>query len=332
MSYNSKVVKKVLNDFDNKYKAAAANAEKRKNELYAKIPGLWDTDKKIADTYKEIAWIMLNSGEEFKSKIGGVKEKNAALREKRKSLIESAGYNESYMDSVYECADCEDTGYKGEIMCGCLRKALAAESIEHSGLGRITKNQTFENFDLNYYEKKKSSAKLEKENPYVHMKGVYEACKSFAENFGGENSGNLIFMGGTGLGKTHLSSAIAREVIKKGCDVYYDSAQSILYSFEKERFSRHGTFDADIIERYMTCDLLIIDDLGTEYPGNMAVSSLYNLINMRLIDRKSMIISTNLSGSEIEMKYDDRIVSRMFGEFEPLNFTGDDIRLKKVGE
>ena len=346
MAYNTKVVQKVLGDFESKYKAAAADAEKRRKELHDKIPGLSDIDRQLSGTYKEIAGIMLNSdsGDDFNLKIGEVKKKNRDLIKKRKFLLEGSGYPENYTEPVYECPDCEDSGYKGEAMCECLRKALAAESINHSGLGRAIKNQTFENFDLNYYDKNKSSDKYVKESPYKHMKSVYDECKRFAANFGRsigynavdssdsseELSKNLMFIGSTGLGKTHLSSATAYEVIKKGFDVFYDSAQSILYSFEKERFSRSGTFDSDIIERYMTCDLLIIDDLGTEYSGNMSVSSLYNLINMRLLEKKSMIISTNLTVSEMQMRYDARIVSRIFGEFTILNFIGDDIRFKKL--
>ncbi|MCL1858818.1 MAG: ATP-binding protein [Oscillospiraceae bacterium] len=346
MAYNSKVVQKVLGDFDNKYKTAAANAEKRKKDLYIKIPGLLDTDRKLSGTYKDIAGIILgsNSGGDFDLKISSVKKKNQDLIKKRKLLLEKAGYPENYTEPVYECAACEDTGYKNDIMCDCLRKALAAESINHSGLGRTIKNQTFENFNLNYYDRKKSADKLVNESPYKHMKSIYDECRKFAENFGKsiapdasdnssgnpvENAKNLMFIGSTGLGKTHLSSAAAYEVIKKGFDVFYDSAQSILYSFEKERFAR-GTFDPDIIERYMTCDLLIIDDLGTEYSGNIFVSSLYNLINVRLLESRSMIISTNLTVSEMQMRYDERIMSRIFGEFAILNFIGEDIRFKKL--
>ena len=341
MAYNSKVVKKVLTDFENKYKAAASDAEKRKTELYGKIPEIHDIDRKLSATYKELAEIMLNSrgsGGDAGLKMEDVKKKNQDLRKKRISLLEKAGYSEKYTEPNYECPNCEDTGYQGEFMCDCLRKALAAESVNYSGLGRTIKNQTFDNFNLNYYDKKKSSDHMVNESPYRHMKSVCEECRKFAENFGkgcfddpeeSETKQNLMFMGATGVGKTHLSSAIAYEVIKKGFDVFYDSAQSILYSFEKERFARAGTFDTDIIERYMTCDLLIIDDLGTEYSGNMSVSSLYNLINMRLLDNKSMIISTNLTGNEMQAKYDARIVSRIFGEFTLLNFIGDDIRFKK---
>jgi len=334
MAYNSKVVYKVMGDFDNKYKAALAGAEKKKRELHKKIPELMNIDSKLSKTYEEIAGVILNSGGDFDFQLGEVRKKNQALLKRRKILLENSGYPENYTNPVFECNICEDTGYKGDVVCECLKKALAAESINDSGLGRVIKNQTFENFNLNFYDRKKSADKLVNESPYRHMKSVCDECEKFTKRFGGEYSEaaerNLMFIGATGLGKTHLSSAIAYEVIKKGYDVFYDSAQKILYSFEKERFSRAGTFDSDIIERYMTCDLLIIDDLGTEFSGNMSVSSLYNLINMRLVENKSMIISTNLTGDELQNKYDARIVSRIFGEFTILNFIGEDIRIKKL--
>jgi len=320
MAYNSKVVKKVLGDFDSKSQSAIIEAEKRKTELYGKIPGLFDIDKKLEETYKKLASIVILKNE-VDFKIDELKKYNRDLIAKRNSLLEGAGYPKNHTEPAYECAACEDSGYRGELMCECLKKALAAESINHSGLGRTIKNQKFENFDLNYYDK----------TAYMDMKEICDKCKKFAETFGEELPGakNLMFIGSSGLGKTHMSSAIAHEVIKKGHDVFYDSAQSILYSFEKERFSKSGTFDSEIIERYMGCDLLIIDDLGTEYSGNMAISSFYNLVNMRLLEKKSMIISTNLTGNELKKKYDERIMSRIIGEFALLNFVGDDIRLKK---
>ena len=338
MAYNSKVVRKVLDDFDNKYKAAVTGAAKRKNELYDKIPELFDIDKRLEETHKEIAAIIF-SGNGYDLKMGEAKKKNRDLIAKRNSLLEKAGYDKNHTEPVYECEACGDTGYRGDLMCVCLKKALAAESINHSGLGRAIKNQTFENFNLNYYDKKKSSDTEANESPYRHMKEICEECKKFAENFGSDMPNgsenpekyakNLMFIGPSGLGKTHMSSAITCEAIKRGYDVFYDSAQSILYSFEKERFSKAGSFDSEIIDRYMACDLLIIDDLGTEYSGNMAVSSLFNLINMRLLEKKSMIISTNLTGSEMQNRYDARIMSRIIGEFKILNFIGEDIRLKK---
>jgi len=295
-------------------------------------------DKSLAETYKKIAEIILSPACGFDTKIESVRKKNKDLRKKRKLLLEQAGYAENVTDPVYECENCEDSGYTGEKMCDCMKKALALESVNYSGLGRTIQTQTFGNFNLEHYGRKQALPELGNKSPYKYMKSIFDDCEKFAENFGGENFGeseemkrNLMFAGAPGLGKTHLSSAIAGRVIQKGYDVFYDSAQSILYSFEKERFSRFGKFDPDIIERYMTCDLLIIDDLGTEYSGNMSVSSLYNLINMRLLENRSMIISTNLSANEIQTRYDARVVSRILGEFTVMSFIGKDVRLKKAG-
>ena len=358
MAYNSKVMNKVINDFENKAKTAVAEAEKKRNEIYKKFPELLNIDRKLSGTYIELFGIGIisnqNKNDDITLKIEEIKNKNKNLQNQRKIILEAHGYPENYTDPVYQCAVCEDTGYRKtdslsreEIICDCMKQSLAAESLNISGLGKMVKTQNFENFNLNYYEKKaqnspnsmsSSLTEKEKEIPHRRMKTVLEICKNFAENFGeSDNAGdtedsdkNLMFIGPTGLGKTHLSSAIAAEIIKKGFDVLYDTAQSILYSFEKQRFAKSGTFDPEILERYMTCDLLIIDDLGTEYSGNMSVSSLYNIINTRLIENKSMIISTNLTAQEMKVKYDDSIVSRIFGNFTVLQFIGDDIRFKKL--
>ena len=372
MAYNSKVINKVLNDFENKSKNAVSEAETKRNEVYQKFPELFDIDKKLSKTYIELVGAVISSPSSInpinsvnsanssnfensmnmtEAKIEEIKDKNRNLQKQRKFILEENGYSEDYTEPVYECAVCKDTGYikadvsnrlnRDEVMCECLKKALAVESLKYSGLGKMTKAQNFANFNLNYYEKTIPPNVLpKKESPYKIMKTVYETCKQFADNFDNlsrrdseaaeDPKRNLIFIGQTGLGKTHLSSSIAAEVIKKGFDVFYDTAQNILYSFEKARFSRYGTFDFDILDRYMICDLLIIDDLGTEFSGNMSVSSLYNLMNTRLTENKSMIISTNLTIQDIQAKYEDRIASRIMGEFTVLYFIGDDIRYKKL--
>ncbi|MCL2159501.1 MAG: hypothetical protein FWH48_08855, partial [Oscillospiraceae bacterium] len=203
MAYNSKIVRKVLEDFENKYKAAALAAESKKNELHKKIPEIGEIDKRLADTYKELAGIMLSSGENFSHRIGEAKKNNQSLQARRKLLLEAAGYPENHTEPAYECQNCEDTGYKGEAMCDCLKKALAAESAKHSGFGNAIKSQTFENFNLGYYDKKKSSDSMVNESCYRHMKCVCETCRKFAENFGQKPEGtdiedfskNLIFIG-----------------------------------------------------------------------------------------------------------------------------------------
>ena len=332
MAYNSKVVKKVLTDMENKEKKAILDAKKRKDELYRKLPELRELDEKLIGTYKEIMDSIsraMNPVDDSVIELDDIKAENQNLQKMRKLILEQHGYSADYTEPVYSCKNCSDTGYRNDDICTCLKRALAIESVNESGFGETIKSQNFKNFSLEYY---KTDTSYEAEcNPYEQMATVFEQCINYAKTFGKSNSPvkHLIFVGGTGLGKTHMSSAIAGEIIKKGYDVYYNSAQNILSSFEKERFSYRNEFDTDIIERYMSCDLLIIDDLGTEYTGSVYATSLYGLINARLAANKAMIITTNLGYEDMRRKYDERIVSRIAGEFATVYFVGDDIRLLK---
>jgi DNA replication protein DnaC len=204
-------------------------------------------------------------------------------------------------------------------VCGCLRKEIALAALEDSGIGHLAKTQSFENFDFKYY----SGDALE------HVKKNYDALKGFAENFDREHPDNYILMGPTGLGKTHLSTSVAKVVIDRGYKVVYDTIDGIISDFKAERFKDTMTED-EIRERYYDCDLLIIDDLGCEISNQFSVSCVYNLINTRINGNKSTIINTNLKYEELRAAYADRITSRLFGEFKPLIFMGRDIRQQKI--
>ena len=334
MPYNTKVVKKVLNDFENKEKVAVAAAEKRKQELYKILPELFFIDQELANTHFKLVHDILSSGStaiETAERIEKTKLGNQELQRKRIEILKNNGYPEDYTKPQYECICCKDTGYQGDDMCMCLKKSLSAEGLRYSGLGEMTKNQSFENFNLKYYSKEKDKTGT---SPYNVMKSNLDNCIKFADEyktpeFEKSQNKNLFFCGNTGLGKTHLSSAIARELINKGFDVVYDTAQKIVYAFEKERFSKTGEYDEDVTERYLNCDLLIIDDLGTEYSGAMSISTIYNIINSRLVTNKNTIISSNMTITQLQTRYDDRIVSRILGEFTMLKFIGGDIRYEK---
>ena len=204
-------------------------------------------------------------------------------------------------------------------MCKCMRRALTLAGYESSGVLKLIGKQNFDTFDLTYYEG------AEKTN----MERILDRAKRYAAGFDGKHMRNLLFIGTTGLGKTHLSSAIAKEVVEGGFDVVYESAQKIFSDFEAEKFGRAAAGE-NRTERYLACDLLIIDDLGTEMQSQFTVSCLYNLVNTRLISEKSMIISTNIRKEELLAKYTDRITSRLFGEFEICVFAGKDIRSQKL--
>lgn len=324
MAFNKEVIKKVLSDFENKNREAYFKNEKEIKRIHSNIPELGEISAELFDTGYKLARLIIEKNADFQSEVEKLKLRNKELIAKRKKILAENNINVNIYEPVFDCPECEDRGFIGEKRCDCLNRALAAESLRYSGLGNMVGIQTFENFDLNYYK----SAEIRK-----NMTAVYNICRDFALNFvGNENCGNLMFIGGTGLGKSHLSTAIAEVVTKKGFEVVYDSAHNIVSNFEKERFVfsyRDRDYESKT-ERYLTSDMLIIDDLGVENTGANSVSTIYNIINSRLIDKKSMIISTNLTFEQINKKYDVRILSRLLGEFRTLMFSGDDVRLQKL--
>ncbi|MBQ9965688.1 MAG: ATP-binding protein, partial [Clostridia bacterium] len=219
----------------------------------------------------------------------------------------------------YDCAICQDTGYINGKICSCV-KELAKNIITNDLCSVMPINEcTFDNFELKYY----SDADSEK-----RMRSILKLCREYAESFNPETSSNLLFMGASGLGKTHLSLAIAGEVIKKGYLPVYGPAENLFNEIEKERFSSYGK-ESDSYNTMINCDLLVIDDLGSEFMTTFSKSILYNLINSRILSRKPTIISTNLSMKELEKLYSARITSRLIGSYDARLFLGKDIRQQK---
>ncbi len=193
--------------------------------------------------------------------------------------------------------------------------------MKNSGLYSLISTQTFDTFSLDYY-KGKDRIFIEKN---LHI------LENFADEFSIDKFDNFIFMGATGLGKTHLSSAVAQKVIENGYYVIYESALTLFSDYEEKKFGRNSANDSDYeFDKYIECDLLLIDDLGCEMTNAFIISCLYNVINMRLIQHKSTIISTNLQKDELRKRYSDRIISRIFGVYKPLVFCGSDIREQKI--
>ncbi len=249
-----------------------------------------------------------------------IRERNLKLNQRRRECLKALGYPEDYTEVHYTCEKCSDSGFVGTAMCSCFREMLIRENIKSSGIGNLIEKQSFENFSLSYYA---YDDKL-----YERMKTNLEAAKEFASNFRGKET-TLLLIGPTGTGKTHITTAIAKTAIEKGAEVIYDSAQSIVSAFEKDKFkSGYGAYDPEGT-KYLECDLLIIDDLGAEFISQFTVSCLYNLINTRMNKGLATVISTNLSPSELSEKYEDRIYSRIVGTGRILLFGGKDRRLEK---
>lgn len=318
MSYSKEVVSIVLEQFNKKRQKNKEMQVSRLFDAQEKIPSLRALDRELSATGLKIFEASFLGKEGLEERINIIKEENQALLKKRAELLESNGFASDYTDMKYECDICQDQGYVNGKMCSCLRNALVTKQLEMSGVGQLILNQSFNNFSLEFYPQE------EREN----MTCILEDLKKYAANFKNECA-NMLFVGGTGLGKTHLSTALAKAIIEQGYNVIYETATNIFADFENDRFRDRYNGEEPISTKYLECDLLIIDDLGTEVVTNFSVSCLYNLLNTRLNKRLPTICSTNLSSADIRKLYNDRITSRIFGDFEIKLFKGTDIRKLK---
>ena len=238
---------------------------------------------------------------------------------KRRKLLSDYGLGEDYTDIKYTCPICKDTGYDMTRSCKCLREMVIRMNIRSSGMGALIDRQSFENFDLNWYANDPEVRATMEENLAV--------AHRFVERLGVECD-NLLLMGTTGTGKTHISSAIAGEALKRGFDVVYDSAQNIVDAFADDRFRAGYRTNESKGEKYNECELLIIDDLGAEFVNQFTISALLNLLNTRQSHGLSTVISTNLPAKQLLEKYEPRIYSRICGsDYRILVFKGRDHRI-----
>lgn len=295
---------------------AIRDADRRTNELHEKFPEI----KKIDDTLSSMVYSMFVNGAD-KEKLASLKADAERLREKRCLILASAGYAPDYDKPRFRCEKCSDTGYVKLEKCECLKELEAAVLPSESTLGDGLRYCTFDTFSLDYYPAENVGGKVPRET----MKAILAYCREYADSFS-KFSANLIFTGGTGLGKTHLSAAIGHVVSSKGKSVVYDSAQKICSDCRRAIYS--SAYDA--ADKYYDCDLLIIDDLGAEVPNDYTVSALTELINRRLVSGYPTIISTNLELAKINSVYGARLFSRIIGCFTPFSFAGKDIRYMKL--
>lgn len=321
MGYNREDFVRIKAEFSEKYLKARKESDMRRWELYAVIPEIQQIDAELSKTGTAIMNAITFGGENALERVEEVKKSNARLLIKRGELLAKNGYPENYSDIHYDCAVCGDTGYVNTKMCDCMKKALIIAGYESSGLAGLIKTQSFDNFSLDYY--KNNPSNLEK------MKKIVELSSKFAESFNKNTYCNFVLVGPTGLGKTHISTSIAKIVIERGFDVMYVTSLGMINDFEVKRFSTGAEKGRDT-SRYYDADLLIVDDFGTELSNQFTVSCFYDVINSRINNRKCTIINTNLSLVEIETKYGERIASRLLGEYRHFIFAGTDIRKQKI--
>ena len=254
-------------------------------------------------------------GKNVKEELETLKNRSLALQNERKELLMKNGFTTDFLEVKYTCPKCKDTGYIDGKICSCLLGILKQEAYKELNAASPLSLSTFKDFSLDYYSGEEKAK----------MSTVLEYCKRYASSFS-LSSKSIVMLGGTGLGKTHLSLAIASEAIEKGFGVVYGTIQSFARKFESERFK---DLEESTFSTLLDCDLLILDDLGTEISSSYIAASIYEIIDTRLMKNLPTIISTNLETKEMQTRYSERLVSRLFGNFYILNFVGKDMRLKR---
>ena len=322
MAINKDVYIKARNEIDRRRADAQTIARQRRDECKRLYPEIAEAYRVMAVTATECVKA-LGLGGKAQEFIAEISKKNLEAQQIIKDTLNKAGYPEDYLKEKYTCTVCDDTGFVEGKMCDCLRNTMRQMTYNALCDKLPLERFTFDNFSLeNYSDKPDEDGVI----PRNRMNSFYSYCKNYAEDFSDE-SGNILMFGDTGLGKTHLSLAIAGVAAKKGYSVIYGSAQNLLSSIENEKFGRAVSIGAE--QSIHECDLLIIDDLGAEFSTQFTVSAVYNIINSRLMLSKPTIISTNFDFSEIENRYTQRVASRILGDYTIMNFKGKDVRVIK---
>jgi DNA replication protein DnaC len=319
-------LKTLLKEYEQKRNLAEVKASQKKQELYTKIPELAKLEEDSNIYALDSIIKSLNSGNTDKSLAKNLKSNTT----KKNQILKENGYDIHYLEPEYECKKCNDTGYIGSELCPCIKQKLYNIAYNNSNIYDL-ENQNFDKFVLDYYSDESDKEQYgTKVSPRKNIEKILKTCHNFVDNFDDVKTNNLLFCGATGLGKTFLSSCIANEMIKKGKVVLYQTAplmldQIIDYKFGK---SNNNVFDA-----ILNADLLIIDDLGTETVNSLKSTEIFNIINSRILNQNNKvtktIISTNLSLDSLNSVYEERITSRLIGNYDCCLFYGDDIRIQK---
>lgn len=330
MGYDPNVMRRATARLEEERRLRNERAGRLRREAYARQPRLAQLDRSLQGTMAELVAASLRHGGNANETVQEIRERNLALQREREELLREMKLDPGQLDAAPACPLCGDTGWRGTSMCQCLRELCSQEQIKELSKLLDLGEQSFDSFNLDYYSQTQWPGRGA--SPRENMELVYEVCLNYAQKFGRFSMKNLFLSGAPGLGKTFLSACIARTVSENGHSVVYDTAGNIFAQFETRKFQRDQT-DAqearDETRRYLSCDLLILDDLGSELTTQFVQSALYELINTRLVAGKHTVISSNLTMEEAARRYSPQIASRLEGEYHVLHFFGDDIRLLK---
>jgi len=322
MGYSKEVYAAAAAVLDSRGKETRRRQQHHKAEVMAALPALEDTERRLAAIGGQLM-AEIGKGGDLRTAMKKLEAESREVRAQADAILAGAGYPADYLEAQPVCALCGDTGYLRDGLCECHKQLLKEAAADALRACAPAYDFSFETFDTQLY-----SAEAEPGSDIVprnRMQSVLDYCRAYAEDFD-LSSPSLFMHGKTGLGKTHLSLAIAMSAAQKGYGVIYGSVQELLGKLEKERFDRNSTDRGEAEELLMGCDLLVLDDLGTEFSTSFTVAWLYNIINTRLMRKLPTIISTNLTPEELEARYAERITSRITGCYVSLEFFGRDIR------
>lgn len=327
MATRTQIFREILREYDSLRTKKAAELRERKKVLFERVPRLAEIEQEMALLGTKTARLVLQGETDAVTLMNSLKNGQKELEAERKEILSANNLTPQFLEMEYACPKCRDTGYIGTEQCVCLKRKLMDRLYDQSNVRDMIQIENFDNFNFSLYST--NQTKEEGISPKANAEKLYRRALAFVEEFG--NGANLLIYGGTGLGKTFLCNCIAKDLLEKGRTVLYLTAGQLFRRLEEQRFHRDDEeeeakeWDQELLE----AELLIIDDLGTEFSTIFTASELFRIINDRKLAKKAVVISTNLGPNELMSLYSDRITSRFFGEFEQMKFFGDDIRIIK---
>lgn len=296
--------------------------EYRHSEICAKIPEIEKIEAELIGLGTRLLKCVLNSGKDYEN----IKEEIQKRQFRKKQLLALNGYPEDYLGEIYNCEKCKDTGFVNGLRCNCFKQLVLKHIGTNSNLTELMKSQTFESFDFSLFD---GQDEINGRSPSKITRRLFDICLEFSNSFDKKSKKNILILGNAGTGKTYLSSCIANRAIERGKTVYYQSAYRLFEMLEQVKFGKGDSEELKDVSNYVyDVDLLIIDDLGTEFVTQFTTAALFDIINSRIISSKSTIVSSNLSFEDMHKMYSQRLTSRLAGEYVHLQTLGKDLRLK----
>ena len=319
-------LREILVSYERKRDKAESDLEDRKRDVYNQIPEIKAIDDEVSKLGLKLARLVLTNPSNKDEIINESQIKMSELKSKKDILLKQYKVPEWYLDIQYNCPICKDRGFlENGHKCNCLKQEIINDAYKMSNLSRVLESQNFSTLDTSIFSREKvPGANI---SPYENILEIVSICELFIMHFDKDNDENLLFYGDTGLGKTFMCNCIAKALLDKGYLVIYQTAFKMFEVIEDYKFKNSDShISKDNYENLFDCDLLIIDDLGTELTNSFTNSELFNIINTRLLSGKKTIISTNLSPMQLGSEYAQRIFSRVFDRFKMVKFIGKDLR------